>query len=58
MRFGLVSRLSLLCMEYRCDEDEKRENIYLPPTYFANFCCEILHLDFLDSWLRVAWPSI
>ena len=25
---------------------------------FANFCDKILHLDFLELWLRVACPSI
>ena len=32
VRFRLVSRLSLLCVEYRCDEDEEREDRILPPT--------------------------
>ena len=32
VRFRLVSRLSLLCVGYRYDEDEEREDIILPPT--------------------------
>ena len=38
VRFRLVARLSLLCLEYSCDEDEDRDDKNLPPTYF----CELL----------------
>ena len=35
VRFILVSRISLLCMEYRCDEKEIREDKKLPVRTFA-----------------------